>query len=117
LPYDVRDSFIQVGLAHALAASGFQTSLILGLVLALSRRLLRIPSWLRSALVIFPWSDWFAASSATSRSYGVWALIALAMRRKVKLLASLNRGNAFTAIPLWIWDLGFQLSLPHWDYW
>jgi len=30
LPYDIRDSFIQVGLAHALAASGFQTSLILG---------------------------------------------------------------------------------------
>jgi len=33
-PTTFATSFIQVGLAHALAASGFQTSLILGLVLA-----------------------------------------------------------------------------------
>jgi competence protein ComEC len=28
VPYDLKDAFIQSGLAHALAASGFQVSLI-----------------------------------------------------------------------------------------
>jgi len=75
LPYDVRDSFIQVGLAHALAASGFQTSLILGLVLALSRRL-KVGCGV-SALVIFLGLAGLQPP-VLSRSYGVWALIALA---------------------------------------
>lgn len=39
LPYDIRDLFVRVGLAHALAASGFQTALILSLVLSLSKGL------------------------------------------------------------------------------
>ncbi|HEY9907229.1 MAG TPA: ComEC family competence protein, partial [Thermosynechococcaceae cyanobacterium] len=39
LPHDVKDQFLRAGLAHALAASGFQTSLILGVVLALTRHL------------------------------------------------------------------------------
>lgn len=38
LPHEVRDRFIDVGLAHALAASGFHVSLILGAVLGISRR-------------------------------------------------------------------------------
>ncbi|MHC5832337.1 MAG: ComEC/Rec2 family competence protein, partial [Nostoc sp.] len=38
LPYDIRDLFVQAGLAHALAASGFQTSLILSVILQLTRR-------------------------------------------------------------------------------
>ncbi len=38
LPPDLKDQFVRVGLAHALAASGFQTSLILGVVLVLTRQ-------------------------------------------------------------------------------
>lgn len=38
LPFDLKDQFTRAGLAHALAASGFQSSLILGVVLALTRR-------------------------------------------------------------------------------
>ena len=38
LPFYLSDSFIRTGLAHALAASGFQVSLILGVVLALTGR-------------------------------------------------------------------------------
>ena len=41
LPYDIRDLFVKAGLAHVIAASGFHTSLILGLVLNLSRHLNR----------------------------------------------------------------------------
>ena len=35
LPYEIQDAFIEAGLAHTLAASGFHVSLVLGLVLAL----------------------------------------------------------------------------------
>jgi len=41
---------------------------------------------------------------------GFGALIALAMRRKVKLLGSLIAATLLLLFPLWIWDLGFQLS-------
>ena len=114
LPYDVRDSFIQVGLAHALAASGFQTSLILGLVLALSRRLspaYQVCSGV-SALVIFLCLTGLQPSVLRAVVMGFGALIALVMKRKVKLLASLLIAATLLLLfnPLWIWDLGFQLS-------
>ncbi|NEQ55548.1 MAG: DUF4131 domain-containing protein, partial [Leptolyngbya sp. SIO3F4] len=35
LPYELRDAFIEAGLAHTLAASGFHVALVLGLVLAM----------------------------------------------------------------------------------
>lgn len=38
LPFYISDAFLSVGLAHALAASGFQVSLILGVVLNISQR-------------------------------------------------------------------------------
>lgn len=114
LPYDIRDSFIQTGLAHALAASGFQTSLILGLVLALTRRL---PSATQVgcglvSLVIFLGLTGLQPSVVRAAVMGFGALIALAMRRKVKPLGSLLLAAALLLLvnPLWIWDLGFQLS-------
>ena len=114
LPYDIRDSFIQTGLAHALAASGFQTSLILGLVLALTKRLsptLQVGYGV-SALIIFLCLTGLQASVARAVVMGFGALIALAMRRKVKPLGSLLLAATLLLLfnPLWIWDLGFQLS-------
>ena len=114
LPYDIRDSFIQTGLAHALAASGFQTSLILGLLLALTKRLspaLQFGCGV-GALVLFLGMTGLQASVLRAVVMGFGALIALVMKRKVKQLGSLLLAATLLLLfnPLWIWDLGFQLS-------
>lgn len=114
LPYDIHDLFIQVGLAHALAASGFQTSLLLGLVLALSRRLsptLQVGGGV-GILVIFLCLAGLQPSVLRAVVMGFGVLIALAMKRKVKPLGSLLLTATLLLLfnPLWIWDLGFELS-------
>jgi competence protein ComEC len=114
LPYDIRDSFIQVGLAHALAASGFQTSLILSLLLVITKRLSSRAqvAWGVSALVIFLGLTGLQPSVLRAVVMGFGALIALAIRRKVKPLGTLLLAATLLLLfnPLWIWDLGFQLS-------
>jgi len=49
LPAEVREAFRAAGLSHALAASGFHLTVLLGAVMALGRRLPRPP---RAALAI-----------------------------------------------------------------
>ncbi len=114
LPYDIRDSFIQVGLAHALAASGFQTSLILSLLLVITKRLSPRAqvSWGVGVLVIFLGLTGLQPSVLRAVIMGFGALIALAMRRKVQSLGTLLIAATLLLLfnPLWIWDLGFQLS-------
>lgn len=114
LPYDIRDSFIQAGLAHALAASGFQTSLILSLLLVITRRLspkLQI-GWGVGALIIFLGLTGLQPSVLRAVIMGFGVLIALAMKRKAKPLGSMLVAATLLLLfnPLWIWDLGFQLS-------
>jgi competence protein ComEC len=114
LPYDISDQFTRVGLAHVLAASGFHISLILGLVLALTRR------WgVRSqfgmgvaALIVFVALTGAQPSVLRAAIMGFGALIALLTKRKVKPLGSLLLAATILLLinPLWIWDLGFQLS-------
>lgn len=114
LPYDIRDSFITVGLAHALAASGFQTSLILGVLLALTKRLTPVLqiAWGGGALITFLGLTGLQPSVLRAVVMGFGALIALAMKRKIKPLGSLLVAATLLLLfnPLWIWDLGFQLS-------
>jgi competence protein ComEC len=114
LPYDVRDSFVQVGLAHALAASGLQTSLILSIVLGLSRRATRRTKFVLGSLALLTFVSLTGFQPAILRAavMGFGALIALLLRRKVKQLGSLLISATILLIvnPSWIWDLGFQLS-------
>jgi competence protein ComEC len=114
LPYDVRDSFVQVGLAHALAASGLQTSLILSIVLGLSRRATRRTQFVLGSLALLTFISLTGFQPAILRAavMGFGALIALLLRRKVKQLGSLLVSATILLIvnPSWIWDLGFQLS-------
>jgi competence protein ComEC len=114
IPYDIRDSFIQTGLAHALAASGTQTSLILGLVLVLTKRL-SVRAQLgfgTTALIIFVCLTGLQPSVMRAAIMGFGALVALVTQRKVKPLGSLLVAATLLLLfnPLWIWDLGFQLS-------
>ena len=114
VPYDIRDQFIQSGLAHTLAASGTQTSLILGFVLVLTKRL-SVKAQLAFgtiALGIFVALTGLQASVLRAAIMGFGALLALVTQRKVKPLGSLLVAATLLLIfnPLWIWDLGFQLS-------
>ncbi|NEU77417.1 DUF4131 domain-containing protein [Hassallia byssoidea VB512170] len=114
LPYEIRDLFVQAGLAHALAASGFQTSLILGVVLGLTRRTRRVTQFIVGsfALILFLSLTGFQPAVLRAVIMGFAALIGLALRRKVMQLGSLLLAATLLLLfnPLWIWDLGFQLS-------
>lgn len=114
LPYDIRDLFIKAGLAHALAASGFQTSLILSVILQLTKGAKKATQVTLSslALIIFVCLTGFQPSVLRAVIMGFAALVGLALNRKVKQLGSLLLAATVLLIvnPLWIWDLGFQLS-------
>ncbi|MGL5080438.1 MAG: ComEC/Rec2 family competence protein, partial [Microcoleaceae cyanobacterium] len=114
LPYDVRDQFVQVGLAHILAASGFHVSLLLGVVLALGKRCTPwIKFWL-GLLTLVGYVGMTGCSPSVLRAalMGGAALVALVADRKVKSLGALLMAAVVLLVinPLWIWDLGFQLS-------
>ncbi len=114
LPYDIRDQFIQVGLAHALAASGFQVSLILGVLLALTRRFSAKVQFIAGtiALIIFVGLTGVQPSVMRAAVMGFGVLVALIMQRKTKPIGLLLVAASLLLLlnPLWIWDLGFQLS-------
>ena len=114
LPYDIRDLFVKAGLAHVIAASGFHTSLILGLVLHLTKRLSRGIQFTCGslALIIFVSLTGFQAAVLRAAIMGFAALLGIGLKRKVKQLGSLLVAATLLLLinPLWIWDLGFQLS-------
>jgi competence protein ComEC len=114
LPYDIRDLFVQAGLAHALAASGFQTSLILGVILQLTRRAKKGTQVIFGCLglILFLSLTGFQPSVLRAVIMGFAALLGMALKRKVKQLGSLLLAATILLLfnPLWIWDLGFQLS-------
>lgn len=115
LPYDIKDQFAKIGLAHALAASGFQTSLILGVVLAATRRFSARLQLLAgvSALGLFLGLAGFQPAVLRATLMGLGALVALVLQRRVKPIASLLIAATVLLLlnPLWIWNLGFQLSI------
>jgi competence protein ComEC len=114
LPVALKDKFAQVGLAHALAASGFQTSLILGVVLALcchwSERLQFTVGTL--ALGLFVGLSGGQAPVLRAALMGFGGLVALVLGRKIRPLGSLLVTATLLLLvhPLWVFDLGFQLS-------
>ncbi|MFH7030637.1 MAG: ComEC/Rec2 family competence protein [Heteroscytonema crispum UTEX LB 1556] len=114
LPYDTRDLFVKAGLAHALAASGFQTSLILGVVLGLTKGAKRSTQFILGglSLIIFLSLTGFQPAVLRAVIMGFAALIGVAFRRKVMQLGSLVLAATLLLLfnPIWIWDLGFQLS-------
>ena len=114
LPYSIRDLFVNVGLAHALAASGFQTSLILAVVLQLTKSANKKVQVFCGALglIIFLGLAGLQPSILRAVIMGFAALIGLALDRKVQQLRSLLLAATLLLLfnPVWIWDLGFQLS-------
>lgn len=112
--FDTRDAFRRVGLSHAIAASGFHTSVILGVVMLVTRplpknRQLQIGG---AALVLFAALSGFAPSAVRAVLMGLAGLVALSGDTKTQP-ASLLLAIAVVMLivnPLWSEDLGFQLS-------
>ncbi|MGB3404581.1 MAG: ComEC/Rec2 family competence protein [Microcoleaceae cyanobacterium] len=114
LPYDIRDAFVQVGLAHVLAASGFHVSLLLATILALTRPLsaqTRLGLGLLTLLIYIGLTGG-SASVLRASLMGAAALIGLVLQRQVKSLNVLFAVAILLLLwnPQWIWDLGFQFS-------
>lgn len=114
LPYDIQDTFIRAGLAHILAASGFQISVLLGTVITLTRRFRERSQFIIGLiiLVVYISLTGFEPSILRAGIMGVGALIGLVTNRKVRQLGSLLLASTLLLLfnPLWIWDLSFQLS-------
>jgi competence protein ComEC len=115
VPYDLRDAFVQVGLAHALAASGFQVSLILSAVLTLGRALPTSQQILlgASALLFYGFLSGAEPSIVRAILMGFAGLVALGLQRQTRPVGVLLAIATLMLLynPLWIWDLGFQLSV------
>ncbi len=114
LPYNIRDDFIQVGLAHVLAASGFHVAIILSLVQVLTSRFSARLKLGNGTTVLIAYVCLTGGSASVWRAafMGFGALLAPVMQRRVNPLGCLLLA-AFVLLlinPLWIWDLGFQLS-------
>jgi len=114
LPWDLKHAFTRVGLAHALAASGFQISLILGVLIALSRRFApqnQVALGV-TALVGFACLSGFEPSILRAVVMGTAGLIGLSSQRRTNPLGLLLGAAVLLLVlnPLWIWDLGFQFS-------
>ena len=115
LPFDLRDRFVRVGLAHALAASGFQVSLILNAILSLTRKRLSVVAQSNLgavALLIFLGLTGFQPAVGRSVVMGMAVLIGLRTNRKINQLSSLFIAGTLLLVinPLWVWDIGFELS-------
>ncbi|BAQ61722.1 ComEC/Rec2-related protein [Geminocystis sp. NIES-3708] len=114
LDLDLQNAFRTAGLAHVLAASGFHISLLLGCILYLTRcyspRVQLIVGL--SSLLTYATLTGFFPSILRASFMGVAVLIAIINDRSVKTYGSLLLAALILLLinPLWIWDLGFQLS-------
>lgn len=112
--YDLRDRFSRVGLAHALAASGFQVSLLLGILLKLTGQRSNWGSLAICAtgVLIYVGLTGLEPSVLRAALMGGAVLLAIALDRKVAPLPALLLVGTGMLVwnPVWIWDLGFQMS-------
>ncbi|AFZ33641.1 ComEC/Rec2-related protein [Stanieria cyanosphaera PCC 7437] len=114
LPEELGNNFIQVGLAHILAASGFHVALLLGLVLRITHHLSGRSQLMIGLIFLFIYICLTGLQPSVIRAtlMGTFVLVALANNSQVKPLGSLLLAAIIILLfnPLWIWDLGFQLS-------
>lgn len=114
LPTELRDRFIEAGLAHVLAASGFHVSLLLGIILKLTSRFAAKPRLAIGigTLIMYLGLTGIQASVFRACLMGSAVLVALTMETKVKPLGSLLLAATIILLfnPLFVGDLGFQLS-------
>ena len=115
LPYDTRTLFNQVGLAHILAASGYQVSLLVGTVLLLGKSLSPRLRFTLGLLTLLFYLGLTGFQPSVTRAGVMWLAILVTVfgDRRVKPLGSLLVAVTVLLLimPVWVWDLGFQLSV------
>ena len=115
LPYQTRTLFNQVGLAHILAASGYQVSLLVGTVLLLGKSLSSRSRFGLGLLTLLLYLGLTGFQPSVTRAGVMWLAILASVfgDRRVKPLGSLLMAVTVLLLimPIWIWDLGFQLSV------
>jgi competence protein ComEC len=114
LPADLRADFRVAGLSHALAASGFHLTVLLGAVLALGRGPGR-PARLAlggGAMALFLLLAGAQPSVVRAVLMGAIALLLLETGRRGRPLGilSLSLAGMLLLWPAWLHDVGFQLS-------
>ena len=114
VPYEVKDSFAQAGLAHALAASGFQVSLLISIMVSLTRSLsprVALPLSI-STLLLYIGLTGLEPSVLRAGLMGLAVLLSMTLERRVNSLGALILAATLLLLwnPIWIWNLGFQLS-------
>jgi competence protein ComEC len=114
VPNDVKDTFVQAGLAAALAASGFQVTLVLGAVLALVGD--RYSRWQfgvgLTSLLGFITLTGISPSVLRAGIMGAGSLVGRLLQRRSRPLVFLLVAAVVLLLwqPLWFYDLGFQFS-------
>jgi competence protein ComEC len=111
---ELQQTFYRVGLAHVLAASGAQVSIILGVCLALLRPLPKFWQALIAGgvLLIYLLLAGLSPSIIRAGVMGYFTLAALVLAKKGDALVLWALAAVLLLIwnPLWIIDLGFQFS-------
>jgi competence protein ComEC len=114
LPNNLKDTFIDIGLAAALAASGFQVSLILGAVLFLSKKNSPLQQFGFGTLCLLAYLCLTGITPSVLRAVvmGFGGLVAIVAQRQQRPIGSLALAATILLLiqPMWIWDLGFQFS-------
>ncbi|CAK6692457.1 hypothetical protein BBFGKLBO_01238 [Synechococcus sp. CBW1107] len=115
LPADVAASFRAAGLSHALAASGFHLSVLLGAVMALGRRLPRPPrcALALGAMLLFLLLAGPQPSVVRAVLMGGVAFAVLESGGRSRPLGVLLLSVLLMLLvqPWWLQDVGFQLSV------
>ncbi|MFM9089380.1 MAG: ComEC/Rec2 family competence protein [Cyanobium sp.] len=115
LPQDLRDAFRASGLSHALAASGFHLTVLMGAVLALSRPFGRPGRLLLAggAIGLFLLLAGPQPSVVRAVLMGCLALAAkeAGLRGRPLGLLGLSAAGMLLLQPHWLQDVGFQLSV------
>ncbi|WP_055076896.1 ComEC/Rec2 family competence protein [Pseudanabaena sp. 'Roaring Creek'] len=114
LPSDLKDAFIQAGLAAVLAASGFQVTLVLGAAIALTNNSSLKIKFTVGCCCLGGYLLLTGASPSILRAVlmGFGSLIGLVVQRRSRPVIGLLITAVLLLIyqPQWIWDLGFQFS-------
>jgi competence protein ComEC len=115
VPTEVRDAFRVAGLSHALAASGFHLTVLLGVVSALGRPLGRAPRLTLAAGAILGFLLLAGPQGSVVRAVimGAVALLALEFGRRARPIPLLLSTVVVMLWiqPSWLQDVGFQLSV------
>lgn len=114
LPNDLKDNFMRAGLAAALAASGFQVSIILATVIAVTGENSPRRQLIVGVSVLLGYLLLTGVSPSVLRAVimGIGGLLGLAFGSKMRPLVGLFGAAVFLLLlePIWIFDLGFQFS-------